>query len=203
MPSLDHLPEESKTYTDYVRTLCSRNPSLFALHSFLSNPKARANGCHAAALDFWHGEPLPKSRHIQDIDSLQVEWKRTDNLPGHLQGRILIIEDLTAPVVELLGSLDIDPLFLALHLHTVQRSSMHHQTPDEATLPSRLQEQNYINIVYHHPVTCNNGNVGRRLIGDTAIDRKLLFLRSTNIGLAQHCVSIIRFPSKDDFWLGR
>jgi len=44
-----------------------------------------------------------------------------------LEGRILIIEDLTRDLIEFLGvKLDIDPLFFSLHLHTVHRTSSRH-----------------------------------------------------------------------------
>lgn len=90
----------------------------------------------------------------------------------------MIIEDLTVDVIELLGcELDIDPLFLAMHLHTVYRTGMRHQTPDETTLPSRLHAHDYINISYHHPVMCDDVYpFGGRMIRDAAIDRKLVFL---------------------------
>jgi hypothetical protein len=63
------------------------------------------------------------------------------------------MRDLTVEVVELLGAeLDIDPLFHTIHLHTVHRTGMRHQMPDESTLPSRLRSNDYINVSYHRPL---------------------------------------------------
>jgi len=210
-PAQSH--KSSPTYTNYLRVLCSRNPSLQTLYYFLSNPKARANGCRVTALDFRDGIVSPTLRRNLYVDCLSQELRRgrqssvEDRLMSEshaLQGRILIIEDLTAGVLEMLGSeLDIDPLFLAMHLHTVQRTGMRHQPPDEATLPSRFEGRDYINISYHRPMT--SGDVyplGARLIRDTAVDRKLVFLRSTNIGLAQHHASILKVHTSEDFWIG-
>ncbi|KAF2792117.1 hypothetical protein K505DRAFT_376286 [Melanomma pulvis-pyrius CBS 109.77] len=201
------------SYTDYVKALCLRNPCLLNLFGFLSYPRGRQNACHVAALDFRENIDHPITRLIADIDYLPDELHDTpapakckeDKLyhDHPLQGRILIIEDLTKDVVELLGStLEIDPLFFAMHLHTIHRTGMRQQTPDEAILPSRLLDQNYMNFSYHRPITCDAlAPFGGRLMRDTAIDRKLVFLRSTTIGLAQHCASVIKFELNNGFWI--
>lgn len=120
-----------------------------------------------------------------------------------LEGRILIIEDLTRDLIEFLGAkLDIDPLFFSLHLHTVHRTSSRHQTPDEATLPSRLLSQDFVNVSYHRSVVCE-GNIPfkGRFLRTSTIERKLVFLRSTKVGLAQHCASVIRIRKREGSWL--
>lgn len=203
-------------YGAYVKAQCSQNPSLLNLHNFLSNPKGRRSGCRIVAMDFREGIDHPISRAIACLDDLSSEFrenplgktchKETELYQDHpLQGRILIIEDLTKDVVELLGSeLDIDPLFFALHLHTAQKKGMRHQTPDEVTLPSRLLPQDYVNISYHRAIMCDMAHGSRRrLLRDTVIDRKLVFLPFTNIGLAQHCASVIRTKQKSSFWIGK
>jgi Mg2+ and Co2+ transporter CorA len=201
------------SYLAYVEALCPRNPSLLNLYNFLSYPRARQHGSCAAALDFRNGLDHPVPRSIADIDYLPDELHNktsTDRKVGGsyddypLEGRILIIEDLTKDVVELLGStLEIDPLFFAMHLHTNHRTGMRRQTPDEATLPSRLVHQNYMNLSYHRSITCENVDpFGGRLLRNTSIDRKLVFLRSTTIGLVQHCASVIKFQINDGFWIG-
>ena len=196
-------------YSEYVKALCPRNPCLLNLYNFLSYPRARQHGSRAAALDFRAGLEHPVTRSITDIDLLPAELHNKASTISEegkyaLQGRILIIEDLTKDVVELLGStLEIDPLFFAMHLHTNHRTGMRQQTPDEATLPSRLINQNYMNFSYHRSITCESVEpFGGRLLRDTSIDRKLVFLRSTTIGLAQHCASVIKIQLNNSFWLG-
>ncbi|RYN81861.1 hypothetical protein AA0117_g2404 [Alternaria alternata] len=89
-----------------------------------------------------------------------------------------------------------------MHLHTVHRTGMRHQMPDEATLPSRLRSNDYINISYHRPVTCDNVGVsGGKWIRDAAVDRKVVLLRSTTIALASHCASVIKVRRGKDFWI--
>lgn len=197
------------SYSEYVKALCSRNPSLLNLYNFLSYPRARQHGSRVTALDFRAGLEHPVTRAIADIDFLPAELHNkasTELEEGkyRLQGRILIIEDLTKDVVELLGStLEIDPLFFAMHLHTNHRTGMRQQTPDEATLPSRIINQNYMNFSYHRSITCDSVDpFGGRLLRDTSIDRKLVFLRSTTIGLAQHCASVMKILLNNGFWLG-
>lgn len=200
------------TYSDYVKALCPRSPSLLNLFNFLSYPRGRHHGCQVTALDFRESLQHPITRSIADIDYLPDELNDTlsskcrgDEMyhDHRLLGRILIIEDLTKDVVQLLGStLDIDPLFFAMHLHSAQRTGMRQQTPDEATLPSRLLGHDYMNISYHRPITCDTvAPFGGKLMRDTAIDRKLVFLRSTTIGLAQHCASAIKIHL-EGFWIG-
>jgi hypothetical protein len=122
-----------------------------------------------------------------------------------LLGRILIIEDLSKEAVEILGGeLDIDPLFFSLHLDSAQRRGMRRQTPIDATLPSRFRNEDYINVFYHRSVTSDvTDPPRRRLWRDTVVDRKLMFLRSTDIGLAQHCTSVIQIKNRPSFWIGK
>ncbi|KAH8698175.1 hypothetical protein GQ44DRAFT_633179 [Phaeosphaeriaceae sp. PMI808] len=143
---------------------------------------------------------LPYELHRKSEHSSQGQ----ENDYSHpIQGRVLIIEDLTVNVIELLGSeLDIDPLFFAMHLHTVQRTGMRHQMPDEATLPSRLRSNDYINVSYHRPVICDNTDLsGGKWVRDTAVNRKVVLLRSTEIALASHSTSIIKVKRSKDFWI--
>lgn len=201
------------SYRDYVEVLCSRNPCLLNLLSFLSSTKGFRKSCQVTALDFRQGINHPITRPLLDVDYLPQELsgnlKPVDKLEEQyydhpLQGRILIIEDLTKDVVELLGSnLDIDPLFFALHLHTTQRNDMRSQAPDEAILPSRLVSQDYINTAYHRPLVCDTmPPFGERLVRDMVVNRKLVFIHSKPIGLAQHCVSVIKFQQGDGLWIG-
>ena len=164
-------------------------------------------------MEFRAGVICPDIRPITNISCLRSEFSRatenhtekpSDDSYLQIQGRILIIEDLTVEVMTMLGTeLDVDPLFLATHLHTVYRTGMRHQPPDDANLPSRLHQSDYTNISYHQPVTCNDiFPSGAKFMTDTAVNRKLVFLRSTSIGLAQHRTSIIKLRKEGSFWLG-
>ncbi|CAN9378801.1 unnamed protein product [Alternaria alternata] len=217
-PSEYHLKHEDeyvpslRAYQDYIRGLCLRNPSLSILSSILANPKARTSECCGTVMEFRVGATCPDIRQITNTSHLRSEFgstigndteKPSDDPNLQIQGRILLVEDLTVEVITILGTeLDVDPLFLATHLHTVHRTGMRHQTPDDANLPSRLHQSDYVNISYHQPVTCNDTfPSGAKFMTDTAVNRKMVFLRSTSIGLAQHRASIIKIRQDGGFWL--
>lgn len=211
---LEDKPATShRQYQQFVNNLCLRNPSLQALSTVLAKPYSQTHSCKIFALDFGDGSISPDIRKIKDTDHLVSEFSRgkesdqkssNTSTDHQLHGRLLIIEDLTVEVVVALGTeLDIDPLFLAKHIHTAHRTGMQHQTPDDATLPSRLPESDYVNISYHEPVVCSNTfPSGAKFVTNAAIKRKLVFLRGTGIGLAQHRASVIKVARKDRFWLG-
>lgn len=204
----------SSAYKDYIETLCARNPSLLTLHAFLSHPRVPGYDCRLAALDFRKGIIDPIARQPIEVNGLPYELNSKaeasheanwEYVAHELRGRILVIDDLTAEIIELLGTqLDIDPLFFALHLHVAHRTNMSSSIPEQATLPSRIRSKDYINISYHRPVIFDKGNVSNdSFTRNTSINRKLVFLRSTGIGLAQHRASVIKVQRQDDFWLGR
>lgn len=205
----------SQTYGDYVTALCQRNPSLTTLSEFLRRPDPRMNGCQIASLDFRKGTFKPIIRHVPDIDCLFGELhgkaeadasRLAEETRGHpLLGRILVFEDLTVGAIEVLGSeLDIDPFFFAMHLHTLHRTASKHQIPDEAALPSRNRTKDYMNISYQRPVICDTfGDSGGKWVRDTAVDRKLVLLRSTTIALAAHVISVNVVRRRNGFWIGK
>jgi hypothetical protein len=176
------------------------------LYHFLSEPKAQST-YRMCAMDFHSGMDEPIIREPLDTNRLKevIREQASSNSEKALQGRILVIEDLSREIVEILGTvLHIDPLFFALHLHTVQRTSSHYQTPDEATLPSRLLTQDYANVAYHRVVISETeAPISSKFLRKTTINRKLIFLRPTSIALAQHCASIIRIKDRTGPWLGR
>ena len=201
------------TYKDYVEALCHRNPSLLTLSNFLKDPRARLHGSRIAALDFHSGIHKPTPRRVPDVDCLfhELHGKAGSSLDPNLesygqalQGRLLVLEDLTVSVIELLGSeLDIDPLFFAMHLHTLHRTGTQHQIPDEAALPSRLRSKNYINISYQRPVICEGPSTSSgKWVRNSAVDRKLVLLRSTTIALAAHVASVITIRRNSGIWIG-
>lgn len=204
-----------RAYQEYIRELCLRNPSLSTLSNVLASPKARNSDsqCRATVIEFRDAPVRPDIRPVTNIRHMRSEFYRTKQndlknprkyTEHRIHGRILIIEDLTVEVITLLGTeLDIDPLFLATHLHTVHRTGMRHQTPDDAILPSRIHQSDYISVSYHQPVTCEEAfPSGAKFTTNSAINRKLVFLRATNIGLAQNRTSIIKIQQSEDFWLG-
>ena len=86
---------------------------------------------------------------------------------------IILVEDLSADVIELLGlCLDIDPLFFAFHLFSA-RSEETTKKPRVSILPSRAKDQNFFNIHYICTLEFDDGGSETRFLCDANISRKL------------------------------
>lgn len=200
-----YIPDKpGSSYLENVNTQSIYNPCLFNLESFLSNQTSSHGRCRVRTLDFREGIKGVSSQTLVALNDLPSKLQSDDKHDNPLQGRIFIIEDLTKEIVELLGSqLDVDPLFFAMHLHVDQRRRLKYHSPSEATLPTRLLDQNYINMSYHRSVVTDSPHDQKaRYLRNTAINRKLVLIPYSNIGLVQHGTSIIRTKPKDSFWTG-
>ena len=154
------------------------------------------------------------SKHAWEKDSPELHsqsWTGIEESdlaePAEPVGEILIIEDLTPDIVEVLGSsFGIDPLFFASHIHTATRRATS-QTPDMATLPSRTRPNEYINTLYHRcAVFENTSYTNRSLRRNMNVHRKVTVLPlsdSTNVGLVQHGMSIYKKTLPDGYWFGK
>jgi hypothetical protein len=123
---------------------------------------------------------------------------------GDLCGRIVIVEDLSPDIIELLGTqLKIDPVFFAGHIYN-SGETRHTQTPDRCMLPSQAKNHGFVNLHYH-----------RALVFD-GVPPKDIFLRKMNIrrkvvpvplsadehvGLSQHCISVL-LSREQSHWIG-
>ena len=147
--------------------------------------------------DVGHNFPLKEKESHMHLSNATAEPSTT--------GRIIIIEDLTTEIVEILGSsLDIDPLFFASHIHSTEKS-VRFQAPELTTLPSRYQ-QNFVNIHYHRSILLQgpNNRMGK-LMRCCNVPRKLAILpplKEAQFGLVQHCCSILSTRDKEKRWLG-
>ena len=198
-------PGPQKSYQKYVRAQSTYNPCLRNLELFLSSHATSQSKCRVVALDFREGIKGLSARTKVKLQDLSSKLQDDGDLRHPLQGRILIIEDLSKDIVELLGSeLDIDPLFFSMHLHRSQAKEQKGQSSSEAILPSRIMKKEYINISYHRSVTTDHiYDVRRRYMRDTVVGRKIVFLAGTNIGLAQHCASVLLKKQNSSFWIGK
>lgn len=199
-----------KSYHRYVAAQSQRNPCLMDLYRFLTDSRSNRKPCRVASLDFFAGSVAPIRRNL-DVASLRAELQCTYTTKhkhdlSSVLGQILIVEDLTKDIIEVLGScLDIDPLFFASHVHApwVEISS---QTPDMATLPSRIRRQNFTNIHYHRTIVFEEISAPmRKLLRSANVHRKVMVLpptKDTRVGLAQHCCSVLKTKQTGKRWLG-
>jgi hypothetical protein len=191
-------------YSDHVAAQSRRNPCLRNLYHFLDKGNTR-NECRIAGLEFHSIDEAPRQLDL-DFDSLKCLLRGLNTDVNHVAGRLLIVEDLTKDIIEVLGSsLDIDPLFFASHIYGINvgvRSSK----PYIATLPSKARSQNFLSLQYHRIREFGGcprapGKVWR----DSNVPRKMVIstlLNDAYIGLEEHCCSTLLTSTKGNSWLG-
>lgn len=190
-----------RSYSDYVFAQSRRNPCLRNLCQFIANDSAK-NPCRIVSLEF-HAKEAKPSR--VDLDLLQLRTIVTSN-SSDCQGRIIIVEDLSKPIIETLGSsLDIDPLFFASHIHGAKveiTSSM----PSMALLPSKVITRNFLSLQYQRSIDFGVCSITpRKLSRSCNVPRKVVLLpptKNTYIGLEQQSCSVLLSNTKSKSWLG-
>jgi hypothetical protein len=193
-----------RPYHSYVTAQSERNPSIANLCRFLADPTAHRTACRIASLDFIAGHDAPTHQYL-DARRLQPAVQDWHGTSQEVLGRILIVEDLTRDVVEVLGScLDIDPLFFASHIHAAY-NEIATQTPELAALPSRARPDKFINIHYHRTLVVQKTSaLPRKLLRNTNVDRKVVIMPPTSdmhTCLVQHCCSVFKSRQKGKSWL--
>lgn len=190
-------------YASFVAAQTRPTPSLEQLSRFLSHDISMRYSCRIACLEFSvaSGTPSHKSLTLNDLASLLHDESLGSN---SLQGRILIVEDLTRDIIELLGStLNVDPFFFASHIDVFQ-PSIATSRPYMATLPSVASTQDSLTLHYHRVLQFDSPTHKRTLLQATNVPRKVKILPSTqgvNVGLARHCCSVLKTVGKDGLWL--
>ena len=194
------------SYTDYVIAHSRRNPCLTNLCHFLAENLPR-NSPRIVSLMLSEPEksPIRQDLNFGSLQSLLTDpcLKKSSNKP---LGQLLIVEDLTNDLVELLGSkLDIDPLFFASHIYGPE-VNIQSSKPATAILPSQRRKQNFVSLQYQHSLEFDDHATGlRKLSSEGNVPRKVMVLprtQNTNIGLAQHSCSVLLTDVKGDGWLG-
>ena len=133
-------------YTKYVTAQARRNPCLGNLSALLGNDTMQES-YRIACLEFSAASDTPKQKHI-NISELKSLLHNEDPQNDNLYGQILLAEDLTKDLIELLGSaLDIDPFFFASHIDLFQ-SGIAMPRPYMSALPSTASHRNFVNLHY-------------------------------------------------------
>lgn len=191
------------TYQSYIAAKTRRNPCLQNLFKFLADDSGSRRNCRIACLEFSSVSQVSNSSNF-DLNGLanllHNQTKKNDNL----RRRILIIEDLSKDIIQLLGSnLNIDPFFFASHIDVFQSEIMITR-PYMAILPSAVKSQNFLTLHYHHVLEFER-RFKEPLLRDMNVPRKVKALpsiKNVNIGLARQCCSIMKTVGEDGLWLG-
>lgn len=193
--------DRTVSYQSYVAARTRRNPCLQNLSKFLADERQSRNQCRIACLEFSSASPTPSSKSL-DLESLAHLLHNRTKENNSLQGRILIVEDLSKDIIQLLGPiLNIDPFFFASHIDAPQ-TDMITTRPYMATLPSMARSQNFLNLHYHRVVEFESRLSKGKLLQDMNVPRKVKALPSikgVNTGLARHCCSILQTIGRTDF----
>jgi len=199
--------DESQTrdYQSRVTAQCLRNPCLQNLSKFLSDDNSNPNACRIVCLEFSPAFATPRR---EDLDLREFTSLLDNEVQSgkEMQGRLLLIEDVSKDVIKVLGSrLDVDPFFFASHID-IPQPDIATTRPYTATLPSVTKSQNFLTLHYHRVLALEHTAIKDRLLRDNNAPRKLKILPSVkglDIGLARHCCSILEAASKDGSWLGK
>lgn len=200
-----HNKPQIRSYQSRVAEQCLRDPCLQSLSQFLSNNNLYRNACLIACLEFSSvsANPYREDLDLKNLDSLLNNKVRGSK---EIQGRLLLIEDLSKDVIELLGSsLNIDPFFFASHLD-IPQPHIATTRPYAVTLPSVNRSQNFFTLHYHRVLALENTAIKDRLLRDMNVPRKLKIIPSVqgvDLGLARHCCSILETVGRDGLWLGK
>ncbi|KAH8891970.1 hypothetical protein GQ53DRAFT_806349 [Thozetella sp. PMI_491] len=122
-------------------------------------------------------------------------------------GRLLIVEDPSPGVIELLGlNLGIDPLFFASYIHTPS-VDITVPRPSTALLPSNVRSRSFLSLQYYRPIelTPEPGVISKKMRRYCNIPRKVVILpviKNKRIALLQHGCSVMITHTKDNAWLG-
>ena len=206
-----------RTYRSYVDAQYARNPCLVYLRDFLHRLQPHRGRCRI--IDFGAMESDQDCRWMEADELAEILRRDSptslnrfpqDNDDGSLldkqSNRLLIVENITPEILELLGSsLEIDPTFFASHVDT-PKISFDAQTPEVVLLPSQRKSRQYVNIHYHQAFMFDRSrdSLPKTVLLDCNIDRKLGFPFSNKtrfIGLARRVVSILQL-SPGSKWKG-
>lgn len=203
---MENLCHEDRlgSYKSFVATRAQRSPELKNLHELLQTNSVRQRPCRIVCLEF-SSAPSSRSRFSLDLDDLILIIGAKATGRDDLCGRLLVVEDISNDTIETLGCLlDIDPCFFASHIDTCQ-TNIARRRPSLATLPSRMRAQEFLNLHYHRVVEREDRNATSAMFRDMNVPRKVRILpnlKGANIGLVQHCTSIVKARTKDGLWLG-
>lgn len=134
------------SYWDFIMHRSKQTPSVECLLDYLetANKSRPQHEATITSVQYEDGSS-PNTRNFEEADLRAI---LTD--PAQPAGRILIVQDINARLIELLGELlDVDPLFYAGHVETeFQDIDTKPQAPAYGMSPARLAETGFLHLHY-------------------------------------------------------
>lgn len=191
------------SYQQFIAAQCKWNPCLQNLSDFLANSQFRRNSCRIACLEFSSESYHPHHRNL-DLSGLATVLQDPYAKSGSLLGRILIVEDLTKDVIEIIGSsLEVDPLFFVAFLHNT-RVEMTIRNPPVSILPSKARDLDFTTIKYVRALEFGMMASRGKLFSDANVRRKVSVIPMNDacVGFVQGYFSTLVRVNKGEVWLG-
>jgi hypothetical protein len=192
------------SYQQFIAAQCKRNPCLQNLSNFLANSQFRQNPSRIACLEFSSEDYHPRHQNL-DLSGLATVLQNPYAKSGSLLGRILIVEDLTRDVVEIIGSsLEIDPLFFAAFLHNT-RVELTTRKPSVYILPSKARDLDFATIKYVRALEFGIMASPGKLRSDANVRRKVsvIPMNGACVGSVQGHFSTFIRANKSEVWFGK
>ena len=213
MPYLAYVKRISKSlphleYLAHWMEVTCAPPKWKFIKKHIPNREQRAQRCRVCVLDFVDETFTTQATH-EDVKRLATTLQETPQCAGRAHDRLVIVEDLSRDVVELLGAqFDIDPLFFLSHIGDY----LFHNTRDRwVELPDLdviARQRPHFNLQYlraryfktpesFSKAECESGtfNVLRRLDSDRSRQR----LQNTLLDMEGASVTLTR--AKTSLWV--
>lgn len=195
-------------YARRVQAQKWRNPCLSDLCAYLQQPRPARDLSRIVCLDVFDTQSIVRRDII--VNEFSNEFRPPEK-PSQLaqldrKGRILLFEDISNSTVEEIGTFfDIDPWFFASYIHQTWRKTAAH-SPTTCSLPSRDKKQKFLSLQYHRTVRFEQKDVKlRSLTRHCNHQRKAVILPmmgGEQIGLIQHCCSVLLIDQPGQEWAG-
>lgn len=153
-----------------------------------------------ACLEFSSADDGPRRRDL-DVSGLAMIMQDPYSKVGDLLGRILVVEDLTKDVIEIVGSsLKVNPQFFAAVLHASRADVTAIKPPP----PAGVGTHECVHARYSRSFDFGQMASLERLRLDANVRRKVVVLKTatTSVGAIQGCISTLLRVKQGEMWFG-
>ncbi|KLU92676.1 hypothetical protein MAPG_11664 [Magnaporthiopsis poae ATCC 64411] len=185
-------------YREFILFRSQASPSIRGLVGYTTLPTATANAPRLTLLDYLGDAAVPEEpKPVEDLAELPSLLNRP---APNLRGQVLLVENITPHLVNLLGStLGIDPAFFAGHITAdFQDLETAPPPPSIAILPNRTAEKGFLHVHYQLIVDLDRSSAFEKspyaLQTDSNVRRsirRLQDLSGRQLGIARGCCSLV------------
>lgn len=185
-------------YREFILFRSQASPSIRGLAGYITLPTATVNAPRLTLLDYLGDAAVPEEpKSVENLAELPNLLNRS---AANLRGQVLLVENITPHLVNLLGStLGIDPAFFAGHITAdFQDLETAPPPPSIAILPNRTAEKGFLHVHYQLIVDLDRSSAFDKspyaLQTDSNVRRsirRLQDLSGRQLGIARGCCSLL------------